>query len=71
MSRFSKAALLEVLRARAEFTRAEWGFREELGWIQVEGKGEEANREYGAFRELLDLVDLIKGGYISYPEKAA
>ena len=68
MSRFSKAGLVAVLRERAEISRRQFGFHDGVGWIQVDGKGETLNREYGSWRELLDLVELIESGYLTYPE---
>ncbi len=51
--RFSKALLAEYIAKHA----FRFDFNPRDGWNQVNGKGEEANRNYGEFRALLDLAN--------------
>lgn len=57
--RFSKAKLTAyVIRRRAELEQ-EFGFDPDNGSKQVEGKGEAANRAYGEYDSLANLMDVF------------
>lgn len=62
--RFSKAKLLDDLREMAERRRKLHGFDPGNGYAQVRGKGEEANREYGEWRTILDIINWIDSSSI-------
>jgi hypothetical protein len=47
--RFSKHALALYLAARIRYARNQYGFTEESGWAQVEGKSKAINRAYGEY----------------------
>lgn len=61
MARHSKANLVMNLRRRAARLQAEWGFDPEDGCMQVEGKGEAANRAYGAWNAMVELIEELEG----------
>lgn len=52
--RFSRATLAAHIARQVANLPA---FSSKDGWNQVNGKGEDANRNYGAWRALLDLAD--------------
>lgn len=56
VKRFNKAAVSEYVEARRTELEAEYGFMDSLGWAQVEGKGEEANRAYGEYDALARMA---------------
>ena len=55
--RFGKTAVREYALALIETLEETYGFSTESGYAQVMGKGEEVNREYGAYSALQDLLD--------------
>lgn len=57
--RFSKQRFLDYLHEKQERMQAGWGFSDSNGWAQVHGKGVAANRAYGRFNFMVDLLDSI------------
>lgn len=60
MTRFSRKSVLESLGFKIEAVEKEYGFKPDLGYWQVAGKGEKINREFGAYMELIMLYDAIE-----------
>ncbi len=55
MKRFSKQTLAEDLEQRMDAIQKKRNFDLHNGWVQVQGKGEEINRDYGALDALRTL----------------
>jgi hypothetical protein len=55
--RFCKATVARYISNRIAVLEEKHGFQRSNGYVQVRGKGETANREYGEWRELLDLAE--------------
>lgn len=54
--RIDNMPLRDWLEARMNALEAEYGFDEDNGYSQVMGRGEEANRAYGAYDMIRDLL---------------
>lgn len=50
--RFSKQSITEELHESLKYFENKYNFSTRIGYAQVEGKGEEINRAYGAFYEI-------------------
>ncbi len=57
--------MVEFLSTAANAIEGKWGFDPHNGWAQVDGRGEEVNRDYGAYRAYLELIDSIESGYVA------
>jgi len=54
---FSKEVVRKRLTGAIDQLEQTYGFIQKNGWEQVNGKGEEINRLYGAYNTLLGLLD--------------
>lgn len=64
-ARFSKNAMVLYLSSMATMIEDKYGFDPHNGWAQVDGKGEELNREYGEYRAYLNLIESIQSGSVA------
>ena len=55
--RFSRSLVIDHLIQQLDLLIDEYGFDNNVGWIQVQGLGEEKNRAYGEFKLLNDLIE--------------
>ena len=53
--RFSKAMVIAELEALIDWHESNYGFKRERGWSQVQERNQDAQRAYGAYRQVLDL----------------
>lgn len=58
--RFSKQIVVNALAEKAFYLMNKNHFNPDNGWSQVEGKGEEINREYGEFVGMIDVTWLLE-----------
>lgn len=57
--RFSKKQLAQWIGKKTRWMEIEYGFHDQTGWAQVEGKGEELNRLFGEYQQLKDLMGVF------------
>lgn len=62
--RFSRSALLRDLQQHEEMLRKANAFDPSNGYSQVEGRGEEANRNYGEWNMLRTIIEQIASGEV-------
>jgi len=65
MERFSKKQLAIEIWKSINYLENKYGFKSYNGWNQVNGKGEELNRQYGKYECLLSLTNEFN---LEYPK---